>query len=146
MNCQAGNCEEGFFVAYEAAYAFRYPNCQHRSLMKSLPTRLSDFCSLVLKTYSGKNPSGVYVLQLEIFCLETVLGILPPRSLRAEDLTPGYASVHALTKAICDRTSDIVFRGQDSRAFYQYEGIWRWRKRRITLFAYNDHIDSRRSY
>jgi len=102
--------------------------------VKPLSTKLSEFCFLVLKANSGENPSGVYELQLDIFCLETVLGILPPKSLQAEiSLPPGSARVHALTKAVCGGWTDVVFRGKDPHAFYQYEGIWKWRERKELL-------------
>jgi hypothetical protein len=90
---------------------------------------------VALKAYGGQNPSGVYELQLDIFCLETLLGILPPRPWQGEiALPPGAARVNALIERKCGgKATEVVSRGQDPRVYYHQEAIWKWREKKALL-------------
>jgi len=132
--CRAGECKEGFFVAYKGAYSFRFPYCQFRPTVKPLTNNLIEFSSLVVSAY-GDNSSGVYELQVDRFCVDPMFEQWPPKPSRVQvNLPPGEAKVKALLRSICRRETEIAFRGKDAQILSQYEQIWK-RKERKELLA-----------
>lgn len=133
VNCLAGQCKEGFFVAYTGAYGLRQ-GPQFRPTVQPLSKRLIEFSSLVVGAYSGGSASGVYELQVDAFCLETLLGIWPPRPFNVQiNLPSGAAKVNALTEKICGGKTEVVARGPDGPVLSRYEDMWKWRERKELL-------------
>jgi len=131
--CRAGECKEGFFVPYKNAYGFGFPGCQFRPVVQPLTKNLIEFSSLVVSAY-GENSSGVFELQVDLFCVEPMFEQWPPNPSSVQvNLPPGEAKVKALLRSICRRETEIVFRGKDAQILSEYEEIWKWKERKEFL-------------
>jgi hypothetical protein len=129
VNCLAGQCKEGFFVAHKGAFGL----CQFRPVVQPLTKNLIEFSSLVVSAY-GENSSGVYELQVDLFCVDPMFEQWPPNPSSFQlNLPPGEARVKALLRNICRRETEIAFRGKDAQILSEYEEIWKRKERSFSL-------------